>query len=706
VAEPAADTAWACPPGSAPLHRVPLALAVSPGNKSPATNGHVAADGASRGAVAEHLTTQPETENGQVTGAKIHADDTAKSDDVEETLDMEGVIEFANSRGEGRDALTGAVAGELAEAGVADDVLQQMEVEGVHVTWNETLIKVLVALKSKKPRREGFTTEEVVDYTRAHWRDVCGTRAMFKGWERAGVGRYLKASTKNVRPVKGPPLTWTLMPGVLIGESSAKPTKGKQMMRKPMRLPNLDNIVHGKRRAASVDINYSGNSFKSRAVEGNCAPGSDAGSDKPAPRRTGNRRPASARASTTDEVDEDKANDTAGVGISKSGGPTVNVYSGEVHPAALVPSEWTSVPPGPMTLSQLDKSAAIQFVKPSPPDAAEFVTVRGHKGFRMIRATHGVCEGAWYYEVTVLGYEGDGAVRLGWSTRRSDTETPVGFDSYGFAIRDRTGEFVHNAKLRAHGKQFGKGDVIGCCIRMPKQSVENKKKVERSDYQWLEYRFIQFLQGKKPPDTGLILETANIEFFVNGESFGISSHFAGSKETLIADQTKTGIPMGRYFPSIALFRNAIVRANFGPTFAYPLPDGCLPICECAPLPEPEPVSASKPRPEHAEGSHKPKSAGASSGRDIVGHLPDTGPELATADRASDAVNADIIFGPDSDFIMANGADYGVGNGNGNGTNLGADLDDVAVEMESSPVNRSFSAIAGALDASNGRQIVP
>jgi hypothetical protein len=43
------------------------------------------------------------------------------------------------------------------------------------------------------------------------------------------------------------------------------------------------------------------------------------------------------------------------------------------------------------------------------------LTVVGEKGYSMVRASHGVRKGAWYFEVTVDDMPPDTAARLGWS---------------------------------------------------------------------------------------------------------------------------------------------------------------------------------------------------------------------------------------------------------------------------------------------------
>lgn len=57
------------------------------------------------------------------------------------------------------------------------------------------------------------------------------------------------------------------------------------------------------------------------------------------------------------------------------------------------------------------------------------------KGYRMVRATRGVTEGAWYFEIIVKDLGKTGHTRLGWSTWKGDLQAPVGFDANSYAFR-------------------------------------------------------------------------------------------------------------------------------------------------------------------------------------------------------------------------------------------------------------------------------
>lgn len=43
------------------------------------------------------------------------------------------------------------------------------------------------------------------------------------------------------------------------------------------------------------------------------------------------------------------------------------------------------------------------------------LTVTGEKGYSMVRASHGIRKGAWFFEVSIDDMPPDTAARLGWS---------------------------------------------------------------------------------------------------------------------------------------------------------------------------------------------------------------------------------------------------------------------------------------------------
>lgn len=242
-----------------------------------------------------------------------------------------------------------------------------------------------------------------------------------------------------------------------------------------------------------------------------------------------------------------------------------------VAPCAAVGNHWLSPPPGPVRLSAFDRDPKLT-VLPSPPGDPEVVCA--FKGFRSIRASHGVFQGCWYFEVTVLPYEGDGAVRLGWSSRRSPIGVPVGFDDNGFGIRDRSGEFFHNSFLTDYASGFEAGDVIGCCLRLPPSlSRKAMARIAEDSVRILNRKHGDWTGPSPLPICDLgYFEGGMVEFYKNGTSLGIPLEFQKAN-------SPARIAVYEYFPTISLFKNAQVRVSFGPF--DDLPPGCSPVCELA-----------------------------------------------------------------------------------------------------------------------------
>ena len=77
----------------------------------------------------------------------------------------------------------------------------------------------------------------------------------------------------------------------------------------------------------------------------------------------------------------------------------------------------------------------------------DMLTASGCKGYRMVRATHGVASGSWYFEVKVnTPHNGeDGHTRLGWCTEMGELQAPVGYDQNSYAYRDRAANAATDA---------------------------------------------------------------------------------------------------------------------------------------------------------------------------------------------------------------------------------------------------------------------
>lgn len=228
----------------------------------------------------------------------------------------------------------------------------------------------------------------------------------------------------------------------------------------------------------------------------------------------------------------------------------------------------------------------------------------GMRGYRMSRATHGISQGHYYYEVLILdppkvseivdalpsnvrmgaklqeqmqqalkaekeGKPADttgfgGHVRLGFSNRTGDLQAPVGYDKWSYAIRDIQGSKIHCSKREDHwgGETFGPGDVVGCAISLvsPKEGASTDSPV---------------------PDDADADESTNgsgsttlnqIRFFKNGLPMGQIIISKGKREGGVAFH----VPEGVYYPAVSLYMGAAVKVNPGPHFYCPprkLPSG-------------------------------------------------------------------------------------------------------------------------------------
>jgi Set1/Ash2 histone methyltransferase complex subunit ASH2 len=61
--------------------------------------------------------------------------------------------------------------------------------------------------------------------------------------------------------------------------------------------------------------------------------------------------------------------------------------------------------------------------------------VIGEKGYSMVRATHGVSSGAWYFEVFVKDKPANAGLRMGWAQPLANLQAPCGYDKFSYSWR-------------------------------------------------------------------------------------------------------------------------------------------------------------------------------------------------------------------------------------------------------------------------------
>ncbi|KAG9511013.1 Set1/Ash2 histone methyltransferase complex subunit ASH2, partial [Fragariocoptes setiger] len=224
----------------------------------------------------------------------------------------------------------------------------------------------------------------------------------------------------------------------------------------------------------------------------------------------------------------------------------------------------------------IKRKILIPTVRLSPSDCAQQLKlsddnmrVTGEKGYCMIRATHSVNRGKWYYEATIESMPALSATRIGWGQVWANLQAPLGYDDYGYSWRSRLGTKFH----KAHGKTFDKnggyreGDTVGCMIELPYGNPTNSTTLEHLPVSVKESAHPIYDKKKtckmleeilKPPSKMKKNIGSKIKFYRNGQLIG----------TAFED-----ISQGFYFPTISLYRNATVSVNFGAAFKYP-PSDC------------------------------------------------------------------------------------------------------------------------------------
>uniref|UniRef100_A0A3Q3WTN2 B30.2/SPRY domain-containing protein n=1 Tax=Mola mola TaxID=94237 RepID=A0A3Q3WTN2_MOLML len=95
------------------------------------------------------------------------------------------------------------------------------------------------------------------------------------------------------------------------------------------------------------------------------------------------------------------------------------------------------------------------------------LTVTGEKGYSMVRASHGVRKGAWFFEVTVDEMPLETAARLGWSQPLGNLQAPLGYDKFSYSWRSKKGTKFHQSIGKHYSSGYGQGDTLGFFIELP-----------------------------------------------------------------------------------------------------------------------------------------------------------------------------------------------------------------------------------------------
>ncbi|KAH0987591.1 hypothetical protein GBA52_014768 [Prunus armeniaca] len=219
-----------------------------------------------------------------------------------------------------------------------------------------------------------------------------------------------------------------------------------------------------------------------------------------------------------------------------------------ITPVTRFPDKTDDTPDMTICLSKVYKAEKVEV-------SEDRMSAGSTKGYRMVRATRGVVEGAWYFEIKVVNLGESGHTRLGWSTEKGDLQAPVGYDGNSFGYRDIDGSKVHKALREKYGEEgYKEGDVIGFYINLPDGGSYASKPPHLVWYKGQRYACAPDTKEDPPK----VVPGSEISFFKNGVCQGVAFK---------------DLYGGRYYPAASMYTlphqpNCVVKFNFGPEFEF------------------------------------------------------------------------------------------------------------------------------------------
>lgn len=240
-------------------------------------------------------------------------------------------------------------------------------------------------------------------------------------------------------------------------------------------------------------------------------------------------------------------------------------------------------------------------------------------GWLSARANVAMRAGRHYFEYDIVRANDGGRahVRVGVARREAALEAPVGFDGYGYAVRDVGGERVTLSRPRPYMAPdtggFRTGDTLGFLVDIPVDAAPEAPNVVR-DQLPIKYKgslyFEQFeytaskqmahllnpvtVFGEKAVMTAAAapqlptIPGSSVEVYKNGEYMGpmftdlylYAPHEGDTVQLLNPAYKNTDDGLLGYYPMMSVFSGGIVRLNPGPEFKYAVPEGARPLSDC------------------------------------------------------------------------------------------------------------------------------
>ncbi|XP_063995208.1 set1/Ash2 histone methyltransferase complex subunit ASH2 isoform X2 [Diachasmimorpha longicaudata] len=227
-------------------------------------------------------------------------------------------------------------------------------------------------------------------------------------------------------------------------------------------------------------------------------------------------------------------------------------------------SDWAGKPiPGWLyrALSPSTVLLALHDRAPQMKVSEDRLAVTGDKGYCMVRATHSVSRGTWYWEASIEEMPEGSATRLGWGQDYANLQAPLGYDKFGYSWRSRKGTRFHESRGKHYSNGYGEGDTLGFLIILPDaydsshipNTYKDRPLVKFKSHLYYEEKdqVAEALKALKP------LPGSKIVFYKNGVSQG---------EAFI------DMHRGGYYPTVSIHKSATVSVNFGPNFKFPPQD--------------------------------------------------------------------------------------------------------------------------------------
>ncbi|XP_015127858.1 set1/Ash2 histone methyltransferase complex subunit ASH2 [Diachasma alloeum] len=227
-------------------------------------------------------------------------------------------------------------------------------------------------------------------------------------------------------------------------------------------------------------------------------------------------------------------------------------------------SDWAGKPiPGWLyrALSPSTVLLALHDRAPQMKVAEDRLAVTGDKGYCMVRATHSVSRGTWYWEATIEEMPEGSATRLGWGQDYANLQAPLGYDKFGYSWRSRKGTRFHESRGKHYSNGYGEGDTLGFLIILPDTYDSSHIPNTYKDRPLVKFKSHLYYEEKDQVPEALktlkSLPGSKILFYKNGVSQG---------------EAFVDMYRGGYYPTISIHKSATVSVNFGPNFKFPPQD--------------------------------------------------------------------------------------------------------------------------------------